>query len=191
MPSSQPLDNLFLLFTRKFDELGSPYMVSGSVAAMIYGEPRLTHDVDLIAYLDQRAAIRLPQLFPHPEFYCPPPDIIALEIARDFRGHFNLLHIDTAFKADVYLRGNDSFHVWALQKSRRVQVGDSTVSLAPPEYVIIRKLEYFREGASEKHVRDIQAMLRTTGRDIDFQRLEVFVDERDLSDEWRRAQAKV
>ena len=157
MPSSLPPDNLFLLFTRKFDELGSPYMVSGSVAAMIYGEPRLTHDVDLIAYLDQRAAIRLPQIFPHPEFYCPPAEIVAVEIARDFRGHFNILHIDTAFKADVYLRGNDSFHIWALKESRRVKVGDSTLSLATPEYVIIRKLEYFREGGSEKHVRDIQA----------------------------------
>ena len=157
---------------------------------MIYGEPRLTHDVDLIVYLDQRAALRVPQLFPAPDFYCPPSDIIAIEIARESRGHFNILHIDTAFKADVYLRGNDSFHIWALQKSRRVQVAESTLSLAPPEYVIIRKLEYFREGSSEKHLRDIQAMLRSSRSAIDMSCLEQLIDERDLAEEWRRAQVE-
>jgi len=27
---------------------------------------------------------------------------------------------------------------------------------APPEYVILRKLQYFREGGSEKHLLDIK-----------------------------------
>ena len=39
MPAPEP----FLIFTRKFHELGIPYMVSGSVAAIFYGEPRLTN----------------------------------------------------------------------------------------------------------------------------------------------------
>ena len=47
MPAPEP----FLIFTRKFHELGIPYMISGSVAAIFYGEPRLTSDVDIIAFL--------------------------------------------------------------------------------------------------------------------------------------------
>ena len=43
-----PEANLFLMFTQRLNALGVPYMVSGSVAVIIYGEPRLTHDVDLI-----------------------------------------------------------------------------------------------------------------------------------------------
>lgn len=42
MPERKP----FLLFTRKFNELRLPYMVSGSVASIFYGEPRMTNDVD-------------------------------------------------------------------------------------------------------------------------------------------------
>ena len=187
MPSSSPADNLFLLFTRKFDQLGSPYMVSGSVAAMLYGEPRLTNDVDLVVYLDQRAALKLPELFPAAEFYCPPAEIIAVEIAREFRGHFNILHIDSGFKADVYLRGNDPLHIWALEKSRRIQIVDVSVSLAPPEYVIIRKLEYFREGRSEKHLRDINGMLQTSSDAINLPKLNDLIEERALQSEWQQA----
>jgi len=41
-----PEPNLFLMFTQRLNTLGVAYMVSGSVAVIIYGEPRLTHDVD-------------------------------------------------------------------------------------------------------------------------------------------------
>ena len=41
----------FLLFTQKFSELGIPFMVTGSVATILYGEPRLTHDIDIVLYI--------------------------------------------------------------------------------------------------------------------------------------------
>ncbi len=72
MPEANP----FLLFTRRLNALGVRYMVSGSVAVIIYGEPRLTHDVDLIVVLDQEHIARLPGAFPPEEFYCPPPEVI-------------------------------------------------------------------------------------------------------------------
>jgi hypothetical protein len=60
----------FLVFVDKIAELGVPYMVTGSVAALLYGEPRLTHDVDVVVDLASRAAIhRLPELFPEDAFY--------------------------------------------------------------------------------------------------------------------------
>jgi hypothetical protein len=61
----------FLLFTRRLNQLGVPYIITGSVAAMIYGEPRLTNDVGLVVLLDAQQAARLPQVFPLEEFYCP------------------------------------------------------------------------------------------------------------------------
>ena len=48
-----PEANLFLMFTQRLNTLGVAYMVSGSVAVIIYGEPRLTHDVHLIVVLDR------------------------------------------------------------------------------------------------------------------------------------------
>jgi hypothetical protein len=50
---------LFLVFIRPLNDLGIPYMVTGSVAAMLYGEPRLTHDVDLVLQIKYLADRRL------------------------------------------------------------------------------------------------------------------------------------
>src|SRR5688572_15113787 len=137
-------------------------MVSGSVAAMFYGQPRFTNDIDLIVWMDLAGARRLCLLFPAEEFYFPPWEIVAAEMARERRGHFNILHIDSGFKADVYLRGNDPLRIWALERVRRIEFGGKSVRMAPPEYVIVRKLEFFREGKSEKHLRDIRLMFENS-----------------------------
>jgi hypothetical protein len=72
MRSLDPL----LIFTRVFEALGLRYMVSGSVAAIYYGEPRLTNAVDVIVFLTVEDAVRLQQAFPHDRFYCPPLEVI-------------------------------------------------------------------------------------------------------------------
>ena len=71
--------DLFSIFTARLEKVGVPYMVTGSVAGMIYGEPRLTHDVDIVCELDDAAIDRLPSLFPGEEFYCPPIEVMRLE----------------------------------------------------------------------------------------------------------------
>jgi len=95
-----PEPELCLLFIRPLNALGVRYVVSGSMAAMLYGEPRLTHDVDLVVFLREEDIRRLPEAFPASQFYLPPTDQIAREVARDQRGHFNMVHHGTDFKAD-------------------------------------------------------------------------------------------
>jgi hypothetical protein len=182
--------NLFLLFTRGLNTLGASYMVSGSVSVIIYGEPRLTHDVDLIAILDRKQIARLPDFFPSTEFYLPPQEVIAVEAAREQRGHFNIIHHRTGFKADVYLCGTDPLHAWGLARARKLEVEGELLVVAPPEYVIIRKLEYFRDGGSEKHLRDIRSILATSPELIQRAELERLIAERSLLDIWRRVQGE-
>lgn len=105
------------LFVTRLESVGLSYMVTGSVASMIYGEPRLTLDVDVV--LD--------------------------------------LQIDRAGP------------LW----------------VAPPEYVIIRKLEFFREGGSEKHLRDVRAML-AADLEVDRDFLAAELRGRGLEPEWLR-----
>jgi hypothetical protein len=181
-----PEANLFLMFTQRLSTLGVPYMVSGSVAVIIYGEPRLTHDVDLIVVLDREHIARLPEVFRPAEFYCPPTEVIAVEAAREHRGHFNIIHHETGFKADVFLSGRDPLHSWGLARARRLEVEGQVVVVAPPEYVIVRKLEYYREGGSEKHLRDIRSMLDTSPDAIDRAELEQQIAKRGLQEEWRQ-----
>ena len=184
MDSPEP----FLIFTRKLNELGLRYMVSGSVAAIYYGEPRMTNDVDIIVFLRREDARRLIDAFPLESFYCPPLDVIEGERTRDQRGHFNLIHHESGFKADIYLTGRDELHAWGIGRALEVDLEGDRVVFAPPEYVIVRKLQFFREGGSTKHLRDISRMLIGLGEDWDCGPLTDMITVHRLQDEWQRAQ---
>ena len=105
------------------EQIAVRYLVSGNVAAILYGEPRLTHDVDFVIFLRPEDVTRLREAFPANEFYVPPPEVIHAEIARERRGHFNVIHMDTGFKADFYPAGHDEFHAWAISHMRRGETG--------------------------------------------------------------------
>ena len=185
MPSPEP----FRIFTRKLEELSLRYVVTGSVAAIYYGEPRLTNDVDLVVLMKREDASRVEKAFPGDEFYCPPREVIAMELAREQRGHFNLIHHETGFKADIYLVGRDELHAWALSHAHLVDLDGDSVRFAPPEYVIIRKLQFYREGGSDKHLRDIRRMLAGLGNDWPRETMLELVGKHGLDAEWEKARA--
>ena len=172
----------------RLNATGATWMATGSIAAMTYGDYRATNDIDVILVLAGDQIQRLAAAFPLEEFYCPPPDVIAAEAARESHGHFNLIHHATGFKADVYLATRDSLTQWALRNRHQLQLGETTMWIAPPEYVIIGKLEFFREGGSEKHRDDIKAMLRQTDVDLSFLKKEIA--ERGLDEAWRAVQTR-
>ncbi len=152
--------NLFALILAPLESAGLDYMVSGSVAAMNYGEPRLTNDIDLVLALPAASLGKLEAAFPEDLYYRAPTEILETELARALRGHTNIIHHETGFRADIYFRAKDPLHQWAWSRRNRYEVDDGLEAwFAPPEYVILRKLEYYQEGRSEKHLSDIRAML--------------------------------
>ena len=58
-----PEPNLFSIFISRLNTLGIRYMVTGAVASVIYGEPRLTHDIDLVVDMNKETAERMVDLF--------------------------------------------------------------------------------------------------------------------------------
>jgi len=183
-----PEPNLFKIFTKRLDDAGLRYMVTGAVASIVYGEPRLTHDIDLVLVLSDEGAGKIIEAFPLEEFYCPPVEVIKVELKRPLRGHFNLVHHETGFKADVYLMGKDPLHNWSMSKRRQMQMEGNTLWVAPPEYVIVRKLEYYREGKSEKHLKDIVSMITISEKQIDFEDLQDKIKNCSLEKEWKEVQ---
>jgi hypothetical protein len=182
-----PEPDLIELFVRPLEQSQFRYLVSGSVASMLYGEPRVTHDIDFVVFLRSTDIERLPQVYPSPEFYVPPLEVIAAEAAKETKGQFNVIHSDSGLKADFHTANRDELHGWAFRNVRQYTLGGLTVRLAPPEYVIVRKLEYFREGGSDKHLRDIRAMLNVSGDQIDRAALTEWIGRRGLHVEWKRA----
>jgi len=162
-----PEVSLISVFVKPLNHVNIEYMVTGSVASILYGEPRMTHDIDLVIKLSENDASGLSKVFPEDEFYCPPADVILSEVSREVRGHFNIIHHRTGLKADLYPVGTDPLHRWAMGKRWRIDFDDDEICVAPPEYVIIRKLDYYREGGSEKHLADIKKMLKYSHDIID------------------------
>jgi len=177
------LPNTVALIADRLNSTGVPWMATGSIAAMTYGDYRVTNDVDVILVLAPANAARIAAAFPLEEFYCPPVDVIALEAAREQHGHFNLIHHDTGFKADIYLTRRDALTQWAFAHRNPIPFDESIIWIAPPEYVIIGKLEFFREGGSEKHLHDIRGILKAT--EIDRSLLEKEIASRQLEKTWR------
>ena len=161
-----PAPDELSLFVERLESIGAPYMVTGATAAILYGQPRLTNDLHVVISLNDQARASLLRAFPETEFYVPPELVIRAEQARRQRGHFNLIHHETGYKADIYLIGEDPLHLWALPLRRRLRWSpDLELAVAPPEYVVLRKLEYYREGNSAKHPADIRAIAEVTGLD--------------------------
>ena len=177
-----------LIFVRRLNRLQGSYMVTGSTACIAYGVPRLTNDIDLVVEIERKQIGFLSLAFPDDEFYCPPPEVIGVEIGRPRRGHFNLIHLASGLKADCYTMGDDPLHRWGMAGRRRIEIAGEPVFLAPPEYVILRKLEYFREGGSEKHLRDIRGILDVSGDALDWPDLRRRIDEGELQRAWSRVE---
>ena len=178
------------LFVAPLEELRVDYMITGGVASVIYGDPRFTRDIDLVLGLKEGDAGSLLDAFPPDDFYRPPLDVLREEIQRPRGGHSNIIHRDTALRADVYLVGDDPLHAWAFERRVRIPlVDDVAIWLAPPEYVVIRKLQYFQQSGSDRHLRDISAMLEISGEKIAIPEVEGWVQRLGLDEALRAARS--
>jgi hypothetical protein len=179
---------VFLIFTERLEQAGINYMATGSVASMLYGIPRFTHDLDLVIDLPSHQIAALEAAFPLDAFYCPPGEVLQIESRRPQRGHFNVIHHKTGFKADIYIHRKDELHAWGLARKSRIDLSEKKgLWSAPPEYVIVRKLEYYREGHSEKHLHDIAGMLEVSGDIIDQAIIQKWVEKMKLQEQWDAA----
>ena len=174
------------LFVAPLEAAGISYMITGSVASSIYGEPRNTLDIDLVVLIQPHQIPLLPQLFPEDDYYLPPQDVVAIESRREAHGHFNIIHHQTGLKADIYLSRNHPVLPWALSHTRRVQTANCEITIAPPEYVIVHKLDFYRESGHQRHLRDIAGMIEQ--QELDHEFLKTSIQSLGLQSQWQAAQ---
>lgn len=171
-------------FVAPIENAGFEYLVSGSVATSLLGEPRFTADIDIALFLSAAQILLLPTIFPEESYYLPPIDVIQIECRRDIRGHFNIIHHDSGMKADIYPSKNHPYLGWALKQKIRLPKDGITISVAPPEYVIMHKLAFYQEGGHSKHLRDILAVCRM--QQVDLSLMSKAAIDLNLSTEWRQ-----
>jgi hypothetical protein len=159
-----------------------PYYITGSVASSYYGEYRSTQDVDVVIELPSWHVAAFCDAFPEPEWY------VSREAAMDAArgpGMFNIVHPGSGLKIDVMVFKDTPFDESRLSRARLVHPeGASPVMMAAPEDIILKKLEFYREGGSDKHTRDIASMFRVSGEQIDLTYIEKWVPRIGVQREW-------
>ena len=180
------LKNL-LKFLRLIETLPLEYMVTGSVASILYGKPRLTQDMDVVVVFPRNQIPSFCKLFDLKEFYCPPEEAIQQALAHGDKGHLNIIDQSSGFKIDLYPFGKDPLVAWGLEhrKSLEMLAGEK-IWVAPPEYVILKKLVYYQEGESDKHLEDIRAMLEVSPKQIDQKEIQKWVSILKLDEVWKQ-----
>ena len=120
-----------------FEHLHIPYLVTGSVAAMAYGEPRLTNDIDIVAAIEESHIADLLKVFPSDDFY------INEETAREailHGGQFNIIHPVSGLKVDIIIKQDTPFDSSRFSRVRRIYPAETyQANFAAPEDVIINE----------------------------------------------------
>ncbi|HEX5647556.1 MAG TPA: hypothetical protein VFX56_11345 [Nitrospira sp.] len=174
---------------RTFERLEIPYLITGSVASMAYGEPRLTNDIDLVAAVEGRHVPALLQAFPSPTFYLSEE---GMREAIRYQRQFNIIHPGSGLKVDVVVRKDTPFDRSRFTRIRSLHPTEHyTAAFASPEDVIIKKMEYYQAGGSDKHLRDITGMLTISGPEIDQAYIAEWADRLGLRRIWDMIQERL
>ncbi|MFG0330134.1 MAG: hypothetical protein ACF8PN_09580 [Phycisphaerales bacterium] len=184
MAPSEILDFVVQLLER----LQIPYMITGSIASSAFGEPRFTNDVDIVVDLSSQHIDALVCGFPEDDFYM--SESMVRDAVRS-RTMFNVIHAASGMKVDFIVRKPDAFEQTRFNRRIRFESPDGVSAMfASPEDVILKKLEFYKEGGSEKHLRDIASILRLRRDDLDMRYIEVWsarIGVNEIWDEVRRA----
>jgi hypothetical protein len=138
--SRMELFELLALVVDTLKWLRIPYLVTGSVASMAYGEPRLTNDIDVVAGIRTAHLPGLLEAFPADTFYLSPEAILE---AIQRQGQFNIIHPGSGLKVDVIIRKETPFDRSRFARARVIRPAESyEATFASAEDVIVKKMEY-------------------------------------------------
>lgn len=170
------------------DVVGIPYMLTGSVVSSLQGEPRSTHDIDVIVELDRTAADRLAQMFPESQFYWTD---IAIREALAHRSMFSIMDNATGDKIDLWLLTDEPFNQSRFARRQPTMLFGIKVFVSRPEDTIVQKLRWAAmSGGSEKHLRDALGVYEVHREGLDRTYIDRWTDQLGLMDSWRRLQAE-
>ena len=165
-----------------FNVLGISYIVTGSIASIAYGESRFTNDIDVVADIKTEHIPGLLKHFPENEYYID-GDSIKNAIYREFQ--FNIIHPTSGLKVDVIIKKSSQFDNSRFERIHRFQFDDIDVNFASPEDVIIKKMDFYKLGGSEKHLRDIMSIIKISKESINFNYIKEWVTVLSLDEIWQ------
>lgn len=174
-----------------FAPLGIRYAVGGSLASSLHGKPRSTDDVDLVAEI--MTAHVTPLVAAWGAAYYVDDEMIRDSIRRS--SCFNIIHLATMLKIDVFVAGNDALVREELSRARRHRVSDDPpreLVLASAEDIVLQKLNWYRIGGavSDRQWRDVLGVLAVAAGSLDASYLRRWAGHLSVEDLLERALAE-
>ena len=167
-PKDREIREFLAYLIETLERLQIPYMIVGGFAAILYGEPRLTIDVDIVVDLKPEQVGPLVMAFPISDYY------ISEEGVRDSverRYPFNIIQPSTGAKIDLVPLTGDPLTRRAFQRRQRMTYGEEGRSawFISAQDIVIAKLVAYRQTGSDKHLRDARGVLIVQGTELDLE----------------------
>lgn len=145
------------------ERLNVPYAVTGSWASTAYGLPRTTHDLDLVVNLHPDQVEALATSFESPIY----ADRAWMQVAIARGEMFNIIEPASGLKVDCWPLAPGPYAQAQFGRRRQVQIADRVVWMLAPEDVILAKLRWYRETASDTQWRDVVGVIKLQAGDLD------------------------
>lgn len=163
------------------------YMLTGSYASSVHGNPRASQDIDIVIAPNRPQLLALLKLLPDTEYYV--SDEAALDaLAR--RSQFNVVDFATGWKVDFIIAKDREFSRTEFERRRLLELDGLALYFASPEDVLIAKLEWAKLGASSRQIEDAAGIIALQGNQLDTAYVSHWVDALGLQAQWSTAQQR-
>ena len=143
-------EDLLIKVIDKINQLRISYMITGGIASIFYGKPRLTHDFDIVVEIEEKDIADLVTIFKD-EFFVSSE---AIQNAIKDRSMFNIIHFDSGIKVDFWLLKDEEFDRKRFERRQRHVYSGRDIFFSTPEDIILKKLDWFKESEIQKHFDD-------------------------------------
>jgi hypothetical protein len=160
------------------------YMLTGSLVSSMQGEPRLTHDIDIIINLKKIDINKILFSFPPEKYYISEKAIIESYSKKTL---FNVIDFEDGDKIDFWVLTESAFDLSRFSRRRKTKFMDIFLYLPTPEDTILEKLFWSKiSGSSEKHFKDALRVYEVQKEKLDFDYLKIWAEKLEVSNSWNK-----
>jgi hypothetical protein len=162
------------------------YMITGSIVSSLQGEPRSTHDVDIVINIQTDAIQNLVNIFLAPRFYISKESI---DEAIEHKTMFNLIDTTDGDKIDFWILTEEEFDKSRFARKLEENVYGFIMKISAPEDTILAKLRWAKlSGGSEKQFTDALRVYEVQYDNLDIVYINAWAEQLQVTEMWENLQ---